>query len=84
MNTPVPPLRLANARRFAVFTTLEVVLGCFTELQFERVYDDATGFKELRVKQRARQNRATVAGIACASAGVGILLSLAIRKIYRR
>ena len=68
-----------------VYTTLEVVLGCFTELQFERVYDDRTGFKELRVREKAGQNKATMGtvGVACAGAGLGMLLSLAIRKFYR-
>ena len=35
-----------------VFTTAEVVLGTVPGHAFERVFDDATGFKELVVRRR--------------------------------
>ena len=64
-----------------VFTTLEVVVGCFSEIDFERVYDDRTGFKELRVKEKRSKQPATLLGVACASVGIGILISFALNKI---
>ncbi len=33
-----------------VFTTLEVVIGVYSDLKFQRVQDKATGYKELEIK----------------------------------
>jgi predicted DNA-binding protein with PD1-like motif len=34
-----------------VFTTLEIVLGVYSDLKFERVQDQASGYKELEIKK---------------------------------
>lgn len=39
-----------------IYTTAEIVLGELSELEFDREVDPAYGYKELRVKRRAKKN----------------------------
>lgn len=58
-----------------IFTTAEIVIGCVPNIAFARRYDDATGFPELEVQRKERNNLRAIAAVGIALLSLSLVLS---------